>query len=184
MYISVAEAKEYLWVTWDDTLIENLIKKWETAINNTLQYKSFETANYEEEHRYKWNWPYYLKQVNPTSLIDVDGASIQWSYKLEWRKLRFEIAPNLIDTIWNTITIKYTAWFDTIPTDIKETLKDIVKIYYRTAKSSASVDDRISSLEQWSLKVAYKDKDPETEKQVQLLIKTNLKHYIKNLILW
>lgn len=184
MYITLEEAQTYLWVTWDDALITSLITKWQAQINNTLQYISFEQAIYEEEHRYKSTWPYYLKQVNPTLVSQIDGADLQWSYKLEWRMLRFETAPQLIDTIWNTITIKYTAWFDTIPTDIKETLKDIVKLYYRTAKSSSNIDDRIKSLEQWTLKVTYKDTDPETDKKVIDLIKTNLKHYIKNTIVW
>ena len=172
-YISVAEANSYLSLPWEDTLVTSLISYAEAKINSYLWVTTLSSTTYtEEKYNFKWNWPYYLSSINPTSLTEVDGVAFSWDYQLYGRELKFYLPLVCNDTMWNKITFTYVAWFSVIPDDIKKAMLDLVWLYYNSRKTNW-----LNSFTQGQITVNYWSKNV-IEKQDEIL--TWLRSYKKN----
>ncbi len=195
-YITLAEAKTFMWVTTttDDALITSQIARWESLINSLLQVNTLNEQTVEEEKSYNSS-KYTMDLINPTALVDINGDAIIGSSRFVWRQLQLENAPSIWNATWYTSTIKYTAWYATIPDDVKNTLMAVTKLFYIDAKSglinsSWSTLAWVTRFSQWELDVTYwqdaKGSDGvkiTATEQATKIIKTWLKKYLKNNIL-
>jgi len=174
MYLSTSEVCNYLWVSWEDTLINTLIWIAESKINNYLWVTSLQKVTYtDEKYNFNSNWPYYLKQINPTSLTEVDWTAFVWDYQLQGRELNFYLPLICNDNKFNKITFTYEAWFDDIPDDIKKIAYDLVWFYYNNRKTIW-----ITSFTQWQISVNYWNNKTQQENENMILIW--LQKYKKN----
>jgi hypothetical protein len=174
MYITTSEASNYLWISWEDNLINTLISIAETKINNYLWVTSLETATYtDEKYDFNSNWPYYLKQINPTSLTKVDTVVFTGDYQLQGRELRFYMPLVCNNTKWNKIKFTYVAWFANIPDDIKKVMYDLIGFYYNNRKTNW-----ITSFTQWQITVNYWNNKSQQENEDMIL--NWLQKYKKN----
>lgn len=148
-YISVAEVNEFMWISWEDTLVSSLITYSEALLNTKLRVTTLKVKTYNEEHTYNGVWPYYLKELNPITLIKVNNVALQGDYKFYGRKLLLEYAPPLKNK-WNVITFEYSAGFWTIPDDIKQVMLMLVSWIYNKRKSVW-----IKGFNQWKISVQY-----------------------------
>ena len=149
-YITVTEANEFMGTSWEDTLVTSLISYSESLLNTKLNVTTLESVPHDEEHKYNGAGPYYVKELNPTVLTTVDNLVITGTYKFFWRKLLLEYSPTPVDIVWNMITLQYTAWYVTIPEDIKTVMLMLVSWVYNKRKSVG-----IKSFEQGEVSVTY-----------------------------
>lgn len=192
-YISLAEAKTFMGVTTtaDDALITSQIERWESLINSILLVNTLNEQTVDETHDLA-GYKYTMNLINPTVLNTINWNTIEWVYRFVWRQLQLENVVTAGNYIWNTIEINYTAWFATIPNDVKNVLMSVTKTFYIDAKSwlinsSWSTLAWVTKFSQWELDVTYwstatnKDWTNITaDEQATQVIKTWLKKYLKN----
>lgn len=173
-YLTVWEINSYLWTSWEDTLLTPLLAYATAEINKYLWVETLEQATYNnEEYDFISNWLYFLKQINPTSLSQVDWVAFTWDYKLEWRQLKFYLPLTCNDPKWNKIKFTYTAWFVNIPNDIKKACLDLIWFYYNNRKTMG-----MTWFSQWQTSVNYWSN--KTQMEVKDSILSNLNWYKKN----
>ena len=172
-YVSTNELNNYLWTSWEDTLI-NILNWIATArINNFLWVTDLNAVTGgQEKQDYNWKTQYLLKELNPSNLTLVNGSSVVGSVNITWRLLSFEYAPINTDNIFNKITFTYNYWFTTIPEDIKAVVYEIVWQLYNTRKAVW-----VSSFTQWQITVSFTNDD---NLKIENIMKWGLKKYIKN----
>ena len=192
-YISLAEAKTFMGVTstTDDALITSQIERWESLINSLLSVNTLAEQTVEEIKDWG-HYKYTMNLINPTALVEINWAVISGSSRFIWRQLQLEQLPTVTDLVWNTVTVKYTAGFATIPDDIKNILMSVTKVFYIDAKSwlinsSWSTLAGVTKFSQWELDVTYwatqTNKDwvnITADEQATQTIKTGLQKYLKN----
>jgi len=172
-YTTLDKANSFLWKSWEDDLITNLIEFAESMIDRYLQVDSLKSsdAGIIESYDYKWSWPYFLKQINPTSILEINWSSVaDNNYLLKWRKLIFNFSPSY-DT-FNQVKIKYKYWFIAIPSDVELACLYLVWWIYNSRKWLG-----ISSFEHWDLKIDFRDSQELTA------FKSLLVPYKKNVII-
>jgi len=173
MYISIDEINSYLWTSWEDTLMELLNNIVTEKINSYLWIDGLFEDEYEESYEFFSNWPYYLKQLNPTLLSKVDWVVFAWDYQLQWRDLKFYLPLFCTDSVWNKIEFTYTAWYTDIPSDIKWVCLDLVSLLYNYRKTNG-----ITSFTQWQITVNYWNNTDQTKQE--WIVLERLKKYKKN----
>lgn len=152
-YISVSEINTYLWLSWEDSLVSQLISDSENLINNFCKIDTFNQHIIEnEEYDYRWNWPYLLKHSVIQSLNKINWITFSWEYRLVWRTLTFKSCEviNINDTERNNILFTYTVWYSDIPDDLKSATKMIVSELYNNRKS-----EWVKEFSQWDLRIVF-----------------------------
>jgi hypothetical protein len=173
--ISTVEAVSYLWLSWEDSLIE--------ILNGIATQKIYSFLNIdwilEKEYEEKYNFTdiFYLKQLKPISINEIDWVLYNWiiwtDYILEWRQLKFYLPLICNDVRFNKIKFKYTAWFEEIPADIKQVALNLIWFYYNNRKTNW-----ITSFTQWQITVNYWNNKTQNETEESIL--SWLKKYKKN----
>lgn len=122
-YITVTEYNLFAWTSGQDALITELIASAEAALNSSLRITTLDQGDYGELLDNKSIGPYYLNELNSTTVSEVNWSALTVAYLLEWRRLEFKQGfPDFDD--WWRIKVKYTAGYartptDTLPQDIK-----------------------------------------------------------------
>lgn len=148
-YITATEYNLFAWTSWQDALITELIASAEAALNSILRITTLDRATYEEFHDNKSVWPYYLNELNAVSVDKVNDAAFSTTYLLEGRRLQFKTGFTDFDD-WGRIRIDYTAWYETIPQDIKTIMYYLVTWLLNERKGVW-----ISEWSQWQLRIKY-----------------------------
>ncbi len=180
-YADTTDINLYLWVSWEDNLINLLNRTATSLINSYLWVDELKNTTYtDEEHDFYWNnWIpnniYYLKQINPTEITSINWKSA-WNYKLNGRRLELQYSPINTDTIFNKVKITYKAWFLEIPEDIKMVAYNLVWFMYNNRKWQG-----INSFTQGQLSVSYSNWEG-TYEEIQYILAW-LDKYKRNIIL-
>lgn len=173
-YVTIGDLNTYLWISWEDTLMEELNSIATAYINNYLKIVTlFASTTYDEIQEYNWSNEYILSQLNPSNLTKVNWVSVVWEVNFTWRLLTFATTPINIDTTFNKITLTYDYGFEDIGNDVKSVVYHIVGYLYATRKSSW-----IKEFTQGQISITYKDWE-----QIQALMDLGLTKYKKNTIL-
>lgn len=159
-YVSVSEINTVLGTSWEDTLIGVLNNSAESILNSLIgttwlnSWDITEKINYPTFRNDFWMFPWrvlYVQWVNPTVVKSVDWVTLtSWDYEITWNKVFLKDTMNLQTDFPYKNTIIYTAWFTTIPNDIKQAIFLIVWALYNT-KTSQNID----SFRQWELSINY-----------------------------
>lgn len=147
MLITLEELKTYLWITdnSEDDLLNNLIEYSSDFIKN-YTWRDFEASDYTEYINWNGERKFNLKQFPIISLnsfkyntwtftsevwVDFDEDT----YKIE--KETWIMFLNFFLNVWiKNIEIKYRAWYEEIPWNIKNIALKICSFQYNTRKSS------------------------------------------------
>jgi len=174
-YTSTAEINNYLWISWDDILINILNGVATTKINNFLWVTTLNaTTAGTEIQEYTWWNRYYTKELNPSNLSLVNWSAVVWTTDITGRAITFEHAPLNIDTVFNKINFTYDYWYTDIPDDIKLVVLNIVWYLYNIRKTAG-----VDSFTQWQITVNY-TKTKANDNMVREIMQDWLKKYIKN----
>jgi hypothetical protein len=144
-YLSTADINAYLWTSWEDTLIATLNKSAEIIFNNLIWSDWLSSWDVTEKFSYPTiadnNWFFighilYLKNINPTVIKEVDWVAVtSWEYEITWQKVFLKNALSFQSAFPYKNSILYTAWFSTIPDDVKQAIYMIVGALYNTRTS-------------------------------------------------
>jgi len=164
MYITLAEANNYLGTSWEDTLIDSIILSAESILNNLLKVATITQATYTENIKFpaytgagytSYGKSFYLSNINPTSITSIDGISV-WvlntDYTIAGRKITLKLPMQTNPVFPFTNTVIYTAWFATAPNDIKHAMYILTSWLYNTRKT-----EWIKRFKQSLLEIEYKD---------------------------
>jgi len=172
-YVTEAELNTYLWTSSETALLDELNNLATAYINNFLKVTDLNVQENKEEIKdYTWDVEYFTKELNPSNLSLVNGASVVWEVNITWRKISFQFAPINIDTIFNKISFTYNYWYATIPDDIKWVVYNIVSFLYNWRKATW-----IKQFTQWQISVTYED-----AQKINDMLFLWLTKYIKNTI--
>lgn len=179
MYVTTTEANNFLGTSWEDALIDELIKYAEAIVNSYCYVDNFSLHDIEdEEHNYNSNWPYYLKHSVINSISEVNKEVFSWKYRLQGRKLTFWPLENInyYDEDWYNILFTYNVWFETadMPKNIKLATLFVLSFIYNKRKSAW-----VKSFTIWDLSATF-DWD---EKQLNKF-KTYLSSYVVTNVVW
>lgn len=168
-YVSTADINVYLGISWEDAFIGVINDSAESIFNNLIGSTWLATWAVTEKIQYPAyqdsNWLYqgqifYLGKKNPTAISTVDGVSvtINTDYIIEGQKVFLKTPLSRISTFPYRNTIVYTAWYATIPADLKQAMYLLVGALYNSRKSQG-----IDSFRQDLISVTY-SKDSEIQK--------------------
>ena len=141
-YVSTADINAYLGTSWEDTLIATLNTSAEIILNNLIWTTWLASWDITEKIAYPTLrndfWYFigqivYLSWIHPTVIKTVDGVSLtSWDYEITGQKVFLKTALTLQTVFPYKNTIVYTAWYSTIPADIKQAIYLIVGAMYNT----------------------------------------------------
>ncbi len=159
-YVSVADINAYLWTSGEDVLIGILNKSAESILNSLIGTTWLTSVDVTEKMNYPTysddSWMFrgrilYLSAVNPTLIKTIDGVTMtSWDYEITWNRVFLKNTLTLQTTFPFKNTFVYTAWFSTIPDDIKQAIYIIVWALYNTRNSQA-----MDSFRQGELSINY-----------------------------
>lgn len=144
-YVTTESVNVYLGTSGEDPLIASLIASAESLFNHLINSNGISQATFTEKYRYPLGgfhsenmWRvFYLDNINPTSVTEVDGVAISsGNYYLEWRKLTLKTAVSYQQTFPHLNTIKYVAGYATIPDDVKLAIKMMVGFLYQSKNAN------------------------------------------------
>ncbi len=133
-YTSLAAVKIDLWITWadKDTILTKIIEDCEIFIDEKLNIDWFESWETTETLRFfnklynsYWYYNIYLKNFNVKTISEVNWQSytgVEWTdyMIINSRVIKFTELYNYINSYkFDYFTIKYTYWFDVIPSDVE-----------------------------------------------------------------
>lgn len=171
-YLTTTEINTYLWISGEDVLITELNNIVTAKINSYLSITTLLTWTYTDEKHILDDRIYYLKEINPVSVSEINGNTI-WNYELAWRRLELQDYPENTETIFNKVKITYVAWYTTTPDDVKAVCYSLVGLIYNTKKTSW-----ISEFSQGQISVKYWDVTKSNETELEIL--SWLNKYKKN----
>ena len=170
MYVSLTDIKNWLGInsTNYNTLLTNIESMAEDYINNYCWVDSFEQWQYTETFTYIWYWPYFLKNYPATSLDKINDEAVSYTLDTDYRLKNdriLEFASHITleeNENFNTIKFTYTAWYSTLPDDIKLATLMVVGNLFNDIRKNG-----ISAYQQGDLSITYdKEKLNETLKNV------------------
>lgn len=154
-YVTTTEVNTFLGTSWEDSLITLLWDMVESFLHTSLRITSFSTATYNEFHEATFPLNlnekhfYILKELNPTVLTAINDINVSSDdYLLEGRMLNLDTTYTVDD--WNRVKFTYTAWFSTIPQDVKSMVLYGISGLYNARKGVG-----IKSFTQGQLTVSY-----------------------------
>jgi len=172
-YVSEAELNTILGTSGETALLTELNELATAYINNFLRITTLAKKTAQEEIQdYNGTNEYFTKELNPSDLVEVNGATVVGVVDITWRKITFQHTPINTDTIFNKITLKYTYGYETIPDDIKWVVYWIVGYLYNWRKTAG-----IKSFTQWQITVTKDD-----VKSIESMLIAWLTKYRKNTI--
>ena len=172
-YITTAEANTYLGISWEDNLIELLNWMVTSKINNYLDVTTLYDGTYtDEEYDLNDKNIYYLKEINPTSITEINWNT-PWTHRLDGRRLELLEYPDDTETDFYKVKITYNAGYTEIPWDVKSVAFSLLWLFYNSRKSSW-----INEFKQWQISVKYWGVTDYEEIEKQIL--SWLNYYKKN----
>ena len=130
MYSSLEQFQEYLWLDVleanQDELLESFLNTANSKLNNLCWVDSFEKKSYEQTIESRWicqtpRWlEFYLRNKPVLSIEKINWveAWTKWTdYMIIYDRRAIFKKLNLND--WWMIDVEYTAWYETIPDDLK-----------------------------------------------------------------
>lgn len=130
MYSTLAQFKDYLWIDQADTSQDTILTEFLNASNSKLNHicwvDSFEKWTYSQAIESRWifetaRWlEFYLKNKPVASIDEINDESVwtKWTdYLIIYDRRAVFKKLNLND--WWFLNVEYTAWYETIPDDLK-----------------------------------------------------------------
>lgn len=130
MYSTLAQFKDYLWISQSDTSQDTLLTQFLNASNSKLNHicwvDSFEKWTYNQAIESRWifetaRWlEFYLKNKPVASIDKINDESV-WTKWTDYLIIydRRAVFKNLNLNDWWFLNVEYTAWYETIPDDLK-----------------------------------------------------------------
>lgn len=131
MYSTLAEFKSYLWIdvsdTSQDTLLTSILKTAESKLNHLCWVDDFAKWTFTQTIEDRWifttsRWyEFYLRNKPVASIDKMNWSSAVWTKWTDYLIIydRRAIFKKLQLNDWWMLEIEYTAWFETIPDDLK-----------------------------------------------------------------
>lgn len=180
--ITLDELKRYLWIedNSQDVLLQEIID-WVTAYIESYTWRNLSIQDYDK--KYNWNWerifilPNFpvnsiteIKYRNNTDFSAPTYTLIEtkdYSFNTSW-----EIFFNFNLIRWfNVLEIKYNAWYDPIPEDLKLACKMLCWLSYNTKNTNWVKSESV----EW-VSIVFSDTSSETIKANIIL--DNYKNYV------
>lgn len=127
MYSTLEQFKQYLWLdvsdTSQDAMLTSFLNTANAKLNNLCWVDSFARWTYTQTIEARWiyespRWfEFYLKNKPVVSIDKMNWESDVWDYLVIYDRRIITKKISLND--WNMIDIEYTAWYQTIPDDLK-----------------------------------------------------------------
>lgn len=130
MYSTLAQFKDYLWIDQADTSQDTTLTQFLNASNSKLNHicwvDSFAKWTYTQSIESRWifetaRWlEFYLKNKPVASIDEINDESVwtKWTdYLIIYDRRAVFKKLNLND--WWFLNVEYTAWYQTIPDDLK-----------------------------------------------------------------
>jgi hypothetical protein len=130
MYSTLAQFKDYLWISQSDTSQDTLLTEFLNASNSKLNHicwvDSFAKWTYTQSIESRWifetaRWlEFYLKNKPVASIDKINDESV-WTKWTDYLIIydRRAVFKNLNLNDWWFLNVEYTAWYETIPDDLK-----------------------------------------------------------------
>jgi len=131
MYSTLAQFKAYIWMdatdTSQDSLLTQILNSANSKLNHLCWVDSFANWTYTQTIEKRWifesaRWlEFYLKNKPVASIDKMNGDTYQWVKGTDYMIIydRRAIFKKLELNDWWMLEIEYTAWFQTIPDDLK-----------------------------------------------------------------
>jgi len=160
-YISGTEANTYLWTSWEDSVVLELVTQASLLVDQYCNCKNWFSAGTvtNERYNYKWTWPYYFSTFPVNSITHIYGTAVsiaEWTdfvangHVVEFKSTVTELSTYNTDFWFTTFT--YTKWYATIPDAIKSACKMLLSWLYNERKMWW-----IKSFTQWDLSLSFAD---------------------------
>lgn len=127
MYSTLEQFKQYLWLdvsdTSQDAMLTSFLNTANAKLNNLCWVDSFARWTYTQTVEARWiyespRWfEFYLKNKPVVSIDKMNWESDVWDYLVIYDRRIITKKISLND--WNMLDIEYTAWYETIPDDLK-----------------------------------------------------------------
>ena len=127
MYSTLEQFKQYLWLdvsdTSQDAMLTSFLNTANAKLNNLCWVDSFARWTYTQTIEARWiyespRWfEFYLKNKPVVSIDKMNWESDVWDYLVIYDRRIITKKISLND--WNMLEIQYTAWYQTIPDDLK-----------------------------------------------------------------
>ena len=127
MYSTLEQFKQYLWLdvsdTSQDAMLTSFLNTANAKLNNLCWVDSFARWTYTQKIEARWiyespRWfEFYLKNKPVVSIDKMNWESDVWDYLVIYDRRIITKKISLND--WNMLNIEYTAWYETIPDDLK-----------------------------------------------------------------
>ena len=127
MYSTLEQFKQYLWLdvsdTSQDAMLTSFLNTANAKLNNLCWVDSFARWTYTQTVEARWiyespRWfEFYLKNKPVVSIDKMNWESDVWDYLVIYDRRIITKKISLND--WNMLNIEYTAWYETIPDDLK-----------------------------------------------------------------
>lgn len=127
MYSTLEQFKQYLWLdvsdTSQDAMLTSFLNTANAKLNNLCWVDSFARWTYTQTVEARWiyespRWfEFYLKNKPVVSIDKMNWESDVWDYLVIYDRRIITKKISLND--WNMLEIQYTAWYQTIPDDLK-----------------------------------------------------------------
>lgn len=131
MYSTLAEFKAYLWIdisdTSQDTLLTNILNSAELKLNHLCWVESFSSWTYEQTIESRWifdtsRWlEFYLRNKPVSAITKLNWENYSWTKWIDYLILydRRAVFKKLPLNDWWMLDVEYSAWYSTIPDDLK-----------------------------------------------------------------
>ena len=131
MYSTLAQFKAYLWIdssdTSQDTTLTSVLNSANAKLNNLCWVDSFARWTFTQTIEARWiyespRWiEFFLKNKPVVSIDKLNWESYSWIKWTDYLVIydRRIITKKISLNDWNMLDIEYTAWYQTIPDDLK-----------------------------------------------------------------
>lgn len=131
MYSTLAEFKAYLWIdvsdTSQDAVLTKILNSAESKLNHLCWVESFSQSTFTQTIESRWifdtaRWfEFYLRNKPVSAITKLNWVNYEWTKWIDYLILydRRAVFKKLPLNDWWMLEIEYTAWFQTIPDDLK-----------------------------------------------------------------
>lgn len=131
MYSTLSEFKAYLWIdvsdTSQDTLLTNILNSAESKLNHLCWVESFSSWTFTQTIEKRWifdtaRWlEFYLRNKPVSAITKLNWTAYEWTKWIDYLILydRRAVFKKLPLNDWWMLDVEYSAWYSTIPDDLK-----------------------------------------------------------------